>query len=136
MATRQSVTVVSRIASVILLGLLAGGRPADARTLRTITIDGNLDDWSDVLLDRDHKVADRSTAQGDPDNPTQSQRDQRAAAFTWDATNLYLYFSRTGSGTNSFTAIYYFDLNHDGFLSASDRFVFLKFAGSSFGTSR
>lgn len=104
----------------------------DAKTLRTVTVDGNLADWTDVLLDRDQKIADRSLAQGDPDLPSQSQRDERGVAFTWDATNLYLYFSRTGSGTNSFNAIFYFDLGHDGLLSSADRIALFKMTGSNF----
>lgn len=116
--------------SLLALGLVASS--AGAKTLRTITIDGNLNDWTEVLLDRDHKVADRSAAQGDPDNPSQAQRDERGVAFTWDATNLYLYFSRTGAGTNSFNGIFYVDLNHDARLSAADRIAIFKFTGSSF----
>src|SRR5690349_13452436 len=115
----------------VALALLACA-PAGAKTLRTITIDGNLDDWTGVLIDRDQKVADRSLAQGDPDAPGQAQRDERGVAFTWDATNLYLYFSRTGSGTNSYNAIFYFDLGHDGQLGGTDKIAFFKFSGSSF----
>lgn len=113
------------------LGLLAG--TAHGKTLRTIAIDGNVSDWADVLLDRDQKVADRSALQGDPDMPPQAQRDLRGVAFTWDATNLYIFFSRTGAGTNSFSGVFYMDLNHDGFMSAADRVAVFRFSGSSFG---
>ncbi len=124
-------TLTPAAVAALLLALALPG-PADAKTLRTITIDGNLDDWTEVLLDRDQKVADRSAAQGDPDMPSQAQRDERGVAFTWDATNLYLYFSRTGSGTNSFNAIFYMDYGHDRVMhAATDRVAVFKFTGSS-----
>ena len=99
--------------------MLALPGAGEARTLRTITIDGDLDDWTEVLLDRPQTSADRSLDQGDPDMPGQDQRDLRGIAVTWDANNLYLYFSRTGSGTNSFNAIFYLDIGHDGLLDAA-----------------
>ena len=121
------------VAAALAVATLAAVAPAGAKTLRTITIDGAITDWAEVLLDRDQKVADRSAAQGDPDVPPQAQRDLRGVAFTWDATNLYLYFSRTGAGTNSFSGVFYFDVNHDGLMSANDRVAVWRFSGSSFG---
>jgi PKD repeat protein len=122
----------SRCTVIAALLVLATASLAQARTLRTITIDGDLDDWTEVLLDRPQTTSDKSEAQGDPDVPGQAQRDLRGVAVTWDATNLYLYFSRTGSGTNSFNGIFYLDIGHDGLLEAADRVLFLRFSGSSF----
>ena len=107
--------------------------PAAGRTLRTIAIDGDLDDWTEVLLDRPQTAGDQSLEQGDPDAPGQAQRDLRGVAATWDPTNLYLYFARTGSGTNSLNAVFYLDVGHDGLLDAGDRVAFFKFTGSNFG---
>lgn len=126
MAPRKSIA-----RAMVLATLLAA--PAAGKTLRTITIDGDMADWTEVLLDRDQKVADRSQAQGDPDNPSQAQRDERGVAFTWDAANLYFYFSRTGAGTNSFNGLFYFDFGHDRLLSSADSLAFFKFTGSNFG---
>lgn len=118
------------VGAALALLLVAG--TGQSATLRDIVIDGDLDDWSEVLLDRAHVVADRSLAQGDPDMPGQSQRDERGVSFTWDDFDLFLYFSRTGSGTNSFNAVFWIDLDHDRLLESSDRVAFFKFSGNTF----
>src|SRR6185503_11768068 len=105
------------LGTVAVACILGAPLPASAKTLRTITVDGNLDDWTEVLLDGAQTVADRSLAEGDPDAPSQSQRDERGVAVTWDATKLYFFFSRTGAGTNSVNFVFYLDVGHDGFLS-------------------
>jgi PKD repeat protein len=131
-ATRNSVPALARTVAltIVAVGASCG---ASAKTLRSITIDGAFDDWTEVLLDGHQTVADRSEAQGDPDVPGQAQRDERGVAVTWDATRLYLYFTRTGAGTNSFNAVFYLDIDHDRLLEASDEVAFFKFSGSSFG---
>src|SRR5437867_11841200 len=69
--------LVGSVGLLLAFSLLLGARPAAAVTLRTITVDGVLNDWTEVLLDAPQTVADKSTAQGDPDAPGQSQRDER-----------------------------------------------------------
>src|SRR5687768_4164650 len=83
------------LAGSLAIALMAGlsAPHVRAHALRTITIDGDLADWTEVLLDRDQKASDPSAAQGDPDAPGQAQRDERGAAFTWDASRFYLWFS-------------------------------------------
>lgn len=120
------------MALALSVGLVALGPGARATTLRPVVIDGAMADWAEVLLDGPQTVADRSLAQGDPDAPAQSQRDLRGVAVTWSDTDLFLLASRTGAGTNSFNAIFYVDVGHDGLLDAADRIVFFRFTGSTF----
>src|SRR5439155_13261739 len=92
------------LAPAAVLALLAA-EPARSNIVvqRPIAIDGGFVDWAPVLVSPSNYVDDLSVEQGDPDSPGGSDRDLRAFAVTWDATNLYFYFRRTFSANNSVT---------------------------------
>lgn len=96
--------------------------PAEALTSTTITIDGNLSDWIAVRNDPDNIAVDTQIP-GDPDYPSQADRDIYYVNATYDATYLYLAWRRTAGGTKAISWGAYLDLNGDGLLQDSDRVV-------------
>lgn len=87
---------------------------------RTIEVDGNISDWSDVYTDPDNNVCDYGCAL-DKDAEVQSTG-RNLVQFTWTGdddthtTSLYAYgyTFRVGSSTNTQTFIYYADRDGDG----------------------
>ncbi len=114
--------------------MLLVGSPATGLIRRSIAVDGNVGDWGDVLTDHENVVADAGSfsVPVDPDVPGTADRDLRGVAFTWDATNLYIFFRRTLSGNNSFEFLLYVDRGHDGLLNNTDRVVRLGYNGLAF----
>ncbi|MFC2172105.1 hypothetical protein ACFLU6_05675 [Acidobacteriota bacterium] len=98
-----------------------------------IQIDGSFEDWAPVLNDPENYVTDLSEQQGDPDNPGSSDRDLRSIAVTWDSNNLYIYFRRTYSGSNSITFLLYADLDYNGVLDTNDGILRYDFNGATPG---
>ena len=96
-----------------------------------IVIDGSYSDWAPALIDPENFVTDLSQEQGDPDSPGTSDRDLRSFGVTWDSTNLYLYFRRTFSGTNSMTLLAYVDADHDYDLDGNDFILRFDFNGAT-----
>ena len=92
------------VAAVLVSSCLIGVSGLEAAIVqRSITVDGDMLDWAPVLVSPQNYVSDPSVEQGDPDMPSSSDRDMRAFAVTWDATDLFFYFRRTFSGNNSIT---------------------------------
>lgn len=113
-------------ALLVALALPARGAPPLART---ISIDGDLSDWSEVLanpanVSHDGDGSTLACAQStDRDCPVPGGPafDLSRFAWTWDATNLYLYAEVLGGiDTSRFVAVY-LDVNGNGVLGTNDR---------------
>src|SRR5688572_15256151 len=78
-----------------------GGDGASSSFVNSITIDGNLGDWSIFLNDPDNNTYD-NTSGSDMDAPIADVgRDLVRHTFTEDADFLYFYLQRAGSTSNS-----------------------------------
>lgn len=57
----------------------------------------------------------------DRDAPVQSTgRDITHFAYTWDATNIYLFTERVGSSNNTQSFVYYADIDNDGLMETGE----------------
>ena len=104
-----------------------------AFTLATISVDGNLADWAPVHADPDNNVCDGpSGSLTDRDAPVQSTgRDLTHFAFTWDATNIYLFTERFGSASNTQSFVYYADIDNDGLMETGEPVIGVTWRGSN-----
>lgn len=113
-----------RIVAFLFSGAFAAGT-AHAAVLNTITVDGNMADWSAVLAEPAQVSLD-GPAGGLPDldAPIPSTgRDLSAFAWTYDSTHFFMYLRRVGSAKNLNLFWYYLDLNADQRMSSGE-FVF------------
>ena len=115
--------------------------PAVAQGLiqRTITVDGNLADWTaspNILTNAAQSAVD-AVGSGDLDAPVQSTgRDLAGFAYTWDDANLYLQVTRAGSVTNTTDWWFYIDKNADGLLQSGEAVLRVSWQGSNRSTAR
>jgi uncharacterized repeat protein (TIGR01451 family) len=120
-------------AATILLSSTQGAPVfAGAPTLQTITIDGNMADWAAVLADPDNVYLD-GPAGGlpDVDAPADPVLNLDTFAYTWDATNLYLYVHRQGTTTNIKYYWFFFDADNDGRMEQAEPVLRLEWWGSN-----
>ena len=128
------VTTSAALAAVLPL-------PATAQTLiqRTITVDGDLADWTtppNILTNTPQSATDAVGA-GDLDAPVQSTgRDLAGFAYTWDSTNLYLQVTRAGSVSNTTDWWFYIDNNANGFQQSGENVLRVSWQGSNRSTAR
>ncbi|MCZ6517084.1 MAG: hypothetical protein O6763_06325, partial [Gammaproteobacteria bacterium] len=102
-------------------------------TLSPIVVDGNMSDWAPVHADPDNNVCD-GPANGltDRDAPVQSTgRDLTHFAYTWDATNIYLFTERFGSASNIQSFVYYADTDNDGLMETGEPIIGVTWRGSN-----
>jgi len=120
---------MGKLSKILLLcGLLAVLPHAQAAYIqRTITIDGDMSDWTtspDITNNTNpyQYSTDAADNAGDPDsaNITSSARDLKKFSFTWDATYLYFYVE-TWADTNNVHWLFYIDTNADDIMGATDR---------------
>src|SRR5882672_5602362 len=80
------------VAAAMLAAVPGSLALAAAPTLTTITVDGNFGDWTAVLANPDNVYLD-GPAGGriDLDAPIDPVLNVDTFAFTWDATNFYVY---------------------------------------------
>ena len=142
-----SVTVPFRVPLLYLvmtsaaLAAVLPSLPAVAQSLiqRTITVDGNLADWTgppNILTNAPQSSTDAVGA-GDLDAPVQSTgRDLAGFAYTWDDANLYLQVTRAGSVSNTTDWWFYIDTNADGLLQSGERVLRVSWQGSNRATVR
>jgi uncharacterized repeat protein (TIGR01451 family) len=118
--------------ALILAALPAGPALAGTPTLRTITVDGDMADWAAVLADPDNVHLD-GPAGGlpDADAPADPILDLDTFAYTWDATNLYLYIHRRRSSTNIKYYWFFFDADNDGRMEQGEPVLRLEWWGSN-----
>lgn len=116
-----------------------GGGP----TLTTITLDGSTTDWDNVLANAMQLSTDGawttscvgSTDRDCEGNGNLTGRDLHQFAWTYDATDVYLYTTRFGSTSNSQIFYYYMDLNNNRRMNSGDKVLQVSFQGSSRITS-
>jgi uncharacterized repeat protein (TIGR01451 family) len=103
------------------------------QTLAPITLDGSMGDWAPVLTDPDNATCDGPIGGLiDRDAPVQSTgRDLVQFAYTWDATNLYLFTGRSGSSNNVQRFIYYADIDNDGLMETGEPIIGVNWQGST-----
>jgi uncharacterized repeat protein (TIGR01451 family) len=104
-----------------------------AQVLRTITIDGVLSDWSDVLADPLQTALD-GPAGGllDRDAPVPTTgRDLTTFAWTYDDTHLFLLVGRVASASNIQRFWFYLDLDEDGLLESWEPVLLVEWRGSN-----
>ncbi|MCK5804260.1 MAG: hypothetical protein KAI66_15590, partial [Lentisphaeria bacterium] len=125
------------------------GREDGRFTLRTITPDGDISDWTSgltsagnsggVLGDLDNNSRDGATAGGtvyqpqpDRDAPVKSTgRDLMHFAWTWDSTDLAAYTRRAASANNVQRFIYYADTDNDGYMENGEPVVVAGWQGNT-----
>ncbi|MBI4148401.1 hypothetical protein HY490_03865, partial [Candidatus Woesearchaeota archaeon] len=66
---------------------------------KTITIDGNTNDWAAILDNAVQVRTDPTLEQGDPDQPGTADRDMTKFAYTQNQSHLFFYFERLAKGT-------------------------------------
>lgn len=104
----------------ILAATLVGS--AGAAVLTTITVDGDMSDWSSVLADPFQTSFDGPAGDlPDLDAPVQSTgRNLSTFAWTYDSNYFYLFTRRVGSAKNRQMFWYYLDFNSDGLMSTGE----------------
>jgi uncharacterized repeat protein (TIGR01451 family) len=102
---------------------------------KTIAIDGNVNDWSEVHTDADNNVCDHGNGE-DKDYVVQSTG-RNLVQFTWtgDDDFAYGFTQRVGSSTNTQTFIYYADKDGDGRMETGDFAVVAGWQGNTGTTS-
>ena len=135
---KASLKPVRLLAVMALVSLWALGATAQAPTLKTINVDGNLSDWDEVLLNPAQVTLDGDGSSvpcvysTDLDCIVQATgRDLRKFAWTYDATYIYFYVQRQGSSSNEQVFWFYMDLDADGLMGAADRVMRVRFNGST-----
>ena len=107
---------------------------------RTITIDGDVSDWTsptDITNNTNPYQFSTDGQDGnipadDLDDPIgQTGRDLKKFAFTWDANYVYFYVERWASTTNTVDWLFYIDTNADGLMDANDKVFDVNWSGST-----
>jgi uncharacterized repeat protein (TIGR01451 family) len=101
-------------------------------TLTTIQIDGDMSDWSAVLANPDNVFLDGPTAGLlDQDFPSTPALDIAAAAFTWDATNIYFYVRRQASSSTILYFWFLIDADNDGRFESGEPVLRVRWKGNT-----
>jgi hypothetical protein len=114
-------------------------------TLKTITIDGDMSDWDEILVNPVQVSVDGDgTSYADcndsPDNDcpvnTSTGRDLYTFAWTYDDTNIYVYIERFGSAASPVDFLFILDLGGDGFVNnTTDKVFTVNWSGSNQNTT-
>jgi uncharacterized repeat protein (TIGR01451 family) len=122
-----------------LAGVLPLGAIAQTLIQRTITIDGNLADWTTApnILTNAAQSSTDAVGAGDLDAPVQSTgRDLAGFAYTWDDTSLYLQVTRAGSVSNTTDWWFYIDNDANGSMQSGENVLRVSWQGSNRSTTR
>jgi len=125
-----------RVCCSLFFALAAATSVTRALVLTSITVDGNMSDWTAVKADPFQFAMD-GPAGGliDRDAPVGSTgRDLTAFAWTWDASSLFFYVARAASDSNRQRWWFYLDLNEDGKMSSTEYVVGVSWQGSNRAT--
>ena len=130
---RAAILVLATVAPVATWAVCVCGFQDGLFTLTSITLDGDVSDWAAVLADPDNNVCDGpSGGLTDRDSPVQSTgRDLTHFAYTWDATNIYLFTERFGSASNTQSFVYYADTNNNGLMETGEPVIGVTWRGSN-----
>ncbi len=114
--------------------ICAGNGP----TLKTIAVDGNPADWSNVLsnpvqVTNDGEWLSPCTSSTDRDCAGRSigGRDLSKFAWTYDNTNIYQYVQRYGSTSNTQTYYFYIDTNGNQVMNTGEKVLQIVYSGSN-----
>jgi hypothetical protein len=109
----------------------SGGDGVSISYVNSITIDGNMSDWTAFLNDPDNNSYD-NTSGVDKDAPVSDVgRDLTRFAFTEDADYLYFYLARAGSTSNSTDILFYVDVNNNDFMDFKEPVYHISWSGSN-----
>jgi len=130
-ASARPAAAVALAASLLWTATALAGSP----TLTTITIDGNMSDWSGVLADPDNLFLD-GPAGGlmDLDSPSVGAMDVDTVAYTWDAFNIYFYLHRQGSDPGILYYWFFIDADNDGRFETGEPVLRVRWKGSNGNT--
>ncbi len=136
MRCRHSFLFLILIAVLFFSPIFAG-----APTLKTININGNMQDWSEVLTNPNNVTIDGASATNcanstDKDCPVQSTgKDMVKFAWTYDSTNIYLYVERVGSSSNVQNFFFIMDVGQDKYANSTDFVLHVSYQGSNRSTN-
>ncbi len=138
------------LASLVGLGLAGAallerrGEASTPLTLRTIAIDGSFGDWDAVLQNKAQTTRDGDGSSAaikancgaystDRDCPLAggAGNDFFTFAWTYDASNVYLYIQRYGSTANGVDFLFVADVNRDKKLDLTDKVVHARWSGGT-----
>lgn len=125
-----SARLAAALAVALLLAFTMVGPTTAAPTLATITIDGQFDDWVNILYNPLNVTYDGIGGLGDLDIPQSQARDLRQFIWTYDDDNFYGMFYRVFSSPNVITLLIYTDANADGVVVSTDRVIQFNWDGS------
>lgn len=132
------------------IGFLTPDIAKAAPIQRTITIDGDISDWTaipDITSNPGQFSSDgdgRSCPSTDLDTGTPptcsvltpSGRDLRLYTYTWDSSNLYIFVSRWGTTNNVTDWWFYLDIDNDGRLQNGEPVFRVSWRGNNQNTTR
>ena len=126
---------------LVALLLLSATQVHGALIQRTITVDGNISDWTtptDILNNPGQFSFDcegtspPGSGGCDLDYQVQSTgRDLEKFSFTWDNNNIYLFVERYASLSNATDWWFYLDTNNSGYQENGEPVVHVKWTGSN-----
>jgi uncharacterized repeat protein (TIGR01451 family) len=116
---------IRRLSVVVAITCVLASSHARSQVLTTITIDGDMADWSAVLADGRQTAEDGPAgALSDLDAPVPSTgRDLLTFAWTYDANHLFFYVGRVGSASNLQRFWFYIDTDEDGLQESGEPVV-------------
>lgn len=131
--SKAAVFVLASTIPVVAWAVCTCGFGDGQLTLTSINTDGNMSDWASVHADLDNNVCDGpSGGIPDLDAPVQSTgRDLTHFAYTYDATNVYLFTERSGSVSNTQSFVYYADTDNDGLMETGEPVIGVTWRGSN-----
>jgi|GEM_PF-1277031 len=138
---RKSVSIVIfsllLLISGISLAQVCTGGSGTTGVLKTITIDGDPSDWTEVLTSQqvtfdDYGSYSDCTASNDLDCPVgNTGRDINTFAWTYDAKYIYIYQTRYDSTTNAQEFMFSMDVNGNQRMESTDRVLRVTFLNST-----
>jgi uncharacterized repeat protein (TIGR01451 family) len=133
---------------ILFFGTLFFGIAQAAPIQRTITIDGDVSDWTsptDITTNAGQFSTDgdgRSCPSTDLDTGspcsalTPGGRDLQRFAYTWDSSNVYIYVTRWGTTNNVTDWWFYLDTDNDGFMEDGEAVFRVSWQGNNQNTDR
>lgn len=109
-----------------------GAKGGNGATLATtsMTIDGNMSDWTPFLNDPDNNSYD-GTPDFDSATITDKGRDMQRFVVTYSGSGLYMYFSRVAANNNSIDFLVYLDVNNNSLMEKNEPVVDMSWNGSN-----
>jgi uncharacterized repeat protein (TIGR01451 family) len=115
--------------AAVVAAFAVSAQPTGAVVLKTITVDGSMADWAEVLADPTQNATDGLP---DKDAPVPTTgRDLERFAWTFDATHLYLYTARAGSDANRQRFWFYLDTNDNQRMNTGEPVILVSWFGSN-----